>query len=202
MLERFFLIPVVATSLLSGCGGSSTGGGGGSTGGGGTSYEQLATTGANFIAQYGDSSLTAPASMPTGTATYRGVAALSTDYSEPEDIIQNAGTLSELELIANFGTSALNGRLYNFQEDDPEYSLSGELQVSGTIVSNGFTATINGTLTESFLGDTSSVDVTGDMAGVFVGSSANALLGLGTVTACSALDGCANVFAGFVAEQQ
>jgi hypothetical protein len=167
------LLTTTAVLALAACGGSSTGGSG-------SSFQQLSTSGINLISQYGNAQATAPASMPVGTATYRGVAAYSTLYSNPVDIVQFAETLSEVELVANFDTSGLSGRAFNFRYIDPAITVSGELQVTGSISSNTFNANINGTLVESYQGASLPVNWNGSVTGDFVGNNADAIVGTGS----------------------
>lgn len=160
-----------ALALLAACGGSETGG---------SSFAQLSSSGINLVQKYGDADPTAPAAMPTGSATYNGVAAYSTDYSMPENIVNYADTLSKVQLNANFNSSTLSGKAYDFVTNEPGYTIAGELQVNGIINSNTFTAGIGGTLMETYQGVSVPVGWTGNIAGGFVGTNAQGLVGLGT----------------------
>lgn len=191
-LTMFLATAAVVT--LSACGGSSTGGGQ-------SSFEQLSAEGTDLIARYGNAPTTALSAMPTGTATYSGYAAYSTQFSSPADIVQFAETLSEVELTANFDTSALNGRAFNFRYVDPAYQVSGDLAIAGNITGNSFDASISGTLTESFEGASLPVNWNGNLSGEFVGSNADALRGTGTATGDAGLFGTFPASAVFGAER-
>ena len=94
------LMALTPLLVLAACGGGSTGG---------SSFEQLSTKGLNLVSEYGSAPVTQVSSMPTGTATYRGVAAFSSETSNPNQIIQTARTVSEIEITADFSDSTLSG---------------------------------------------------------------------------------------------
>lgn len=171
------LLATTAVWALAACGGSSTGGSG-------SSFEQLSTRGLDLISQYDNASATAPSSMPTGSATYRGVAAYSSSTSDPNQIIQTARTVSEIELAADFDSSTINGRAHNFKVSDPALpgiTMGGEIQISnGEINGNQLTANASGTLTERFQNVAIPVSYGGTLTGSFVGDSAEAIVGSGT----------------------
>lgn len=157
---------------LSACGGSSTSNG--------SSFESLASTGNNLIATYGNAPITDVQNMPqTSTATYRGVVAYSLDYSDPSLILEYAETLSQLELNANFATSQVSGRAYNFENYDPNITVGGQVNVNGSISENEFTGDVSGTTTESGYGESVNVTYDRSVGGVFVGSGAEAIIGTG-----------------------
>lgn len=168
------LVAVACVTLLSACGGSSTGV---------SSFEALSSRGQALLSQYGSAPVTDVANMPTtGTATYRGVAAYSSDYSSPVNIAQYATTVSDIELTANFANSTISGRADNFQQRvDPNISMSGQVDVvNGTISGNTFSAALSGTINESGYGLTVPVNYSGSVNGEFVGSGAEAVRGTGT----------------------
>ena len=171
--------------FLTACGGSSTGS---------NSFETLASEGRSLIAQYGTAPTTDIANIPTtGTATYEGVAAYSTQYSSPVDISQYATTVSDVTLTADFANSTVTGTADNFHTvSTPNVTLNGSLALSGNITGNTFSTNLNGTVTETITGLTGAqaslngtqlpVSYTGSTSGVFVGSSAEAFRATGTGT--------------------
>lgn len=169
------ILATTAVMTLTACGGSSTGG---------SSFEQISSTGLNLISDYGNTPVTPVLSMPIGTATYRGAAAFSTETSDPNQIIQTARTVSEVEVIANFSSSTISGRAFNFKFSDPtlpDITMSGELAITNGVISqNQLTANLSGTLTENTLNMTLPVTYNGTIAGSFVGDNAVAALGTGT----------------------
>ena len=166
------LMPVMA---LAACGGGSTGG---------SSFEQISTKGLNLVAEYGNTPVTQVSSMPTGTATYRGVAAFSSETSNPNQIIQTAQTVSEIEIVADFSNSTLSGRAYNFKVSEPtlqDITMSGEVAITNGVISqNQLTADISGTLTERAENRTLPVSYSGTVTGNFVGENAAAAIGTGS----------------------
>lgn len=168
---------VLATCILplvAACGGGSTGG---------SSFSQLAAEGDRLVTLYGNATPTNPASMPVGTATYRGVAAYSSSTSDPSRIVETARTVSALELTANFDADTINGRAYNFQVNEPALpgiTMSGQLDISNGIISgNGLQANISGVLTERYQNISLPVTYNGTLSGAFVGSNAQAIAGTG-----------------------
>lgn len=171
--------------LLTACGGSSTGS---------SSFETIVSEGRAILDQYGAAAATDPANMPTtGTATYNGAAAYSSDYSSAADIVQYAETVSDVTLTADFANSTVTGTADNFHTvSTPNVTLSGSLSLNGTISGNSFSTDLNGTVTETLTGLTGAqaayngtqvpFTYTGSTSGVFVGSAAEAFLAVGTGT--------------------
>lgn len=171
--------------VLTACGGSSTGS---------SSFETIASEGQALIAQYGAAPTTDVANMPTtGTATYEGAAAYSTQYSSAVAISQNATTVSDVTLTADFANSTVTGTADNFHTvSTPNVTLSGSLSLNGNITGNTFNTNLNGTVTETITGLTGAqaslngtqlpVSYTGSTSGEFVGSSAEAFRATGTGT--------------------
>lgn len=183
------------TALLSACGGGITSGG--------PSFDALGLSGQNFIDQYASVAVTDMENMPnSGTATYKGVAAYSSDYSDPDSIIAHAGSLSELELIADFTKSSISGRVYNFKNIDATANVEGQLEVNGLISGNNFTATVNGTTTETYLGDSAVVSYDGSASGNFIGTDSGAIRGTGSVVANAGAKGSGLVWFVWGAENQ
>lgn len=167
-----------AMLFVSACGGSETSGG--------PSFSTMSATGNQLLAQYGSAPATDVNDMPqAGSATYKGVAAYSSEFSDPADIAQYADTLSELELNANFATAEMTGRAYNFKNVDPTYTIDGQVNVNGTITGNTFDAAVSGTTQESVPGASATVTYDGSVQGEFVGSGAEAVRGDGFATASS-----------------
>ena len=160
-------------SILSACGG----------GGGGASFDSISTRGLTLLATYGTAPVTDVANMPTsGTAVYSGTAAYSTDYNTAAGIATNATSVSEVSLVAYFANSTMSGSSQNFKAFDPNVSMSGRINVNGSITGNEFIAAVNGTVTESGYGLTIPVNYSGAVEGVFVGTNADAVRGLGNAT--------------------
>lgn len=174
---------VGSSSLLAACGGSSTGS---------NSFETIASEGRSLVAQYGAAEATDPANMPTtGTATYNGAAAYSSDYSSAVNIAQYAETVSDVTLTADFANSTVTGTADNFHTvATPNVTLNGSLSLNGTITGNTFSTDLSGTVTETITGLTGAeaayngtqvpVTYTGSTNGEFVGSSAEAFRATGT----------------------
>jgi hypothetical protein len=171
--------------FLTACGGSSTGS---------SSFEAIASEGRSLIAQYGAAPTTDIANMPTtGTATYNGAAAYSTQYSSAVDISQYATTVSDVTLTADFANSTVTGTADNFHTvSTPNVTLDGSLSLNGNIIGDTFATNLNGTVTETITGLTGAqaslngiqipVSYTGSTNGEFVGSSAEAFRATGTGT--------------------
>ena len=132
------------------------------------------------MTEYGTAPATAVDDMPnTNSTMYRGIAAYSSEYSDPADIAQYAETLSQLELNANFATSSMTGRAYNFKSVDPNITIDGQIDVTGTISGNTFAADVDGTTKEAAYGQSGNVTYNGTVNGEFVGSNAQAVRGSG-----------------------
>jgi hypothetical protein len=173
---------------LSACGGSGTSGG--------PSFSSLSSTGQSILSQYGSAPATDVANMPTsGTATYSGVAAYSTDSGDPAYLALYAQTLSQLELNADFGTSTISGRAYNFKTIRPGASIDGQINVNGTISGNTFNADVSGSTRESVDAiQNYQVNYTGNVQGEFVGSGADAVRGTGSAIGDAGILGSATVY--------
>ena len=162
-------------AILSGCGGG---------GSGGATFESISTQGQSLLATYGTAPVTDVANMPSsGTATYSGTAAYSLDYSTAAGIAQNATSVSDVSLVADFASSTMSGSATNFKAYDPNISLDGKINVNGVITGNEFLAGVTGTVTETGYGLKIPVGYSGTVAGEFVGNNADAIRGLGTATA-------------------
>jgi hypothetical protein len=163
-----------SVTLLTACGGG---------GGSGASFESISSKGLSLLATYGTAPVTDVANMPSsGTANYTGTAAYSTVYSTAAGIAQNATSVSDVSLVADFANSTMSGSSQNFKSYDPNISMSGRINVNGNITGNEFSAAVNGTVTESGYGLTIPVNYSGAVGGVFVGTNADAVRGLGSAT--------------------
>jgi hypothetical protein len=193
-------IPTMCVSLgilasLSACGGSGTSGG--------PSFSSLSSTGQSILSQYGSAPTTDVANMPqSGTATYRGVAAYSGDSSDPAYLAAHAQTLSQLELNADFGTSSISGRAYNFKTIRPGASVNGQIDINGTITGNTINATLTGSTQESFESiQDYTVNYSGNVQGEFVGSGAEAIRGTGSAIGDAGILGSATIYTLWGAER-
>ena len=185
-------IPALACVTLTACGGSSTGV---------SSFDTIATKGQQLIADYGTEAVTDVGSMPvSGSATYNGAAAYSSQFSNAADISINATTVSDISLSANFAASTITGVADNFHTRvSPNISLDGQLNLVGTITGNTFSTNLNGTVTETISGMTGDaaalnglslpVVYSGNTTGEFVGSNAGALRGVGTGIGATSYEG-------------
>ena len=173
MIQRYLALALVAggvSACSDGAGGSDDA----------PSFDELVSEGLALEERYEDSSLTSVADMPTsGSATYDGVVGYSTSTSDPDAIIANPETVSSLTLTADFGSSDISGRAYDFQNADGS-DVSGDLEITGGSISgNEFGANIDGTLNQA--GTTISYD--GELAGGFVDEDAGAVVGGGAALA-------------------
>ena len=141
--------------------------------------------------------------MPTsGTATYQGAAAYSSTYSTAAGLAAYATTVSDVELLADFANSTISGTADNFKTSVAGVSLSGGMNVNGSITNNTFSAAVAGTVTESGANLTVPVAYSGSVNGEFVGANAEGLRGLGSATGDAGIYGSQNVYVLFGAERQ
>lgn len=180
----------------------------GACGGGGTgvsdqaSFETLNVSAQGLLERHKSLSVTDIANMPdSGIATYRGVAAYSSEYSDIDRIIKYAGTLSDLELSADFARSTLSGRVFNFKNFDATTTVNGHLEVNGTISGNSFSASIAGETLEIYHGDSVTVSYSGNVSGDFIDSNAESLRGSGSLTGDAGSQGTDNVWMAFSADR-
>lgn len=172
---------VCLTSLvgLTACGGSDGVVNGGDFTAAPVTFSSLATTGTTLANQVDRLEITPIGNMPTsGTARFNGVGAYSASESTFEGVLENPDTLSKVSFDANFAKSSIQGRAYDFKSADGG-TVTGSLNISnGVIDDNTFTADIGGRLNNRGV----PVTYTGDVAGIFAGSKANALAGVGIAT--------------------
>ena len=152
-------------------------------GGGGPTYDSLAAEGNAIIERYQFADDTAV--MPTTeTATYNGIAAYSSDFSDPVDVLFYAETLSEVQLVADFAAKEIEGTASNFRSVYDGVNITGTLDITdGQIVGNAFAANISGGIVETFEGYTATGTFSGALSGGFVGEDAAALYGEGSAEA-------------------
>ena len=172
VISKLFL-GFLVVSNVSGCGG-------GSSGSSAASYSELSSSGINLITRLNQMPATSEAAMPTGgSAVYDGVVAYSFSSFDPVQIAQNPDTLSNLELRANFGSGTVSGSATNFRSAYG-IDIDGALNISnGAIRGSEFAADLGGTLRE----DGVNVTYNGELAGGFLGESANAVAGGGAANA-------------------
>ncbi len=170
---------VAATGGLSAC--SSDGGdGGGSIGGDAPTFEELAIEAADLVDTYDDVNRALPSDMPTsGSARYDGVAAFSSTAVNPDTIVTDPDSLASVTMTADFTSSDISGRVYDFQSAQ-DVDIDGELVITeGTIDGAGFSADVGGSLTE----DGVDVSYDGSIVGGFLGEDAEAIEGYGAAVA-------------------
>lgn len=161
-VKNLSAIPVLFA--LSACGGG---------GGNGQDFASLGVQGANLLADYGNEPATQVADMPGGSFNYSGVAAFNFGDYSLSYVAANAEVLAEANLQANFGADAISGSLTNFVDAD---NIKGEGRIdlrNGVISGNQFSASGTGSVT--YAGDP--LVAQGSINGVFVGDSAQALIG-------------------------
>lgn len=144
--------------------------------------ESLTSDGYDLIARFQTESATSAATMPsTGSATFEGVAAYSSTGGTVQDVIDNASSVSEVTMNANFGTSRISGTANNFRPTQLTNvdQLSGQLNLEGVITGTEFSGTVQGRITE----DGTPVDYGGSIDGSFLGDGALGLVGAGSATA-------------------
>ena len=114
--------------------------------------------------------------MPTdATATYKGIAGFS---DVPGPFVPGEATdLAEIELRADFGASTISGSLTNFrfeEGDGASVAVPGTVNIAETsIAGNSYASTLSG----SVIADGSSLAVTGNIDGTFIGAEAAAIAG-------------------------
>src|SRR5687768_8695835 len=100
---------------------------GGAGGGNEPTFSQLATQGEALIAEHEFTEMTAVDQMPAGSAMYRGVGAYSND---PDTLLTDPTSVSQVEVAANFDSGSLSGRAYNFQSNPAlGIDIDGELAI-------------------------------------------------------------------------
>ncbi len=130
-------------------------------------YDQMYTQGKVIFEAVDATPVTPVADMqPSGTATYAGVAALS---SAPlTNSIDDGELLATVQLDANFNSGDLSGQMGNFRDSFGD-SFDGTLDInSGQVTGNTLSADFSGQLTPS-VGDTVTYD--GGMTGQFRGAT-------------------------------
>lgn len=170
MIKLAKLSMVAASLALSACGGGGTG-----TGGGATSY---AAELASLQSSIDTFTFTPQAALPSGSATYRGVAAFNTtDLSSIDPstadptTIANAieGYYGALTLNVDFG-GGVTGSVRNF-EDFNGGSASGQLAIQGGVVTAANNASIGGGYSAIATGPIDGESYTFDVEGNFIGDN-------------------------------
>lgn len=142
-----------------------------SSSGGGKSYADLAAEGQTLIARFQSQGPTPLGSMPTGSAVYNGVAAISTQTFNVNSAIANPEALGTVTLNANFDAGSISGSMANFVGRD-DSSFGGSINLNnGSISGNAFGSDLVGQANVSG----QNVNIIGDLAGVFVGTAAQGI---------------------------
>ena len=160
------LIIVLSTVLLSACGG-----GGGA---GGISFASLEQTGVDIYVKHYNSNETPVSSMPSGSATFTGVAAFNnTNVSSLQEFLNTADPLAKLTLNANFSSNSISGSVTDIKSWNGS-ATSGSVNISnGRISGNTFLADANGIV---YL-EGNAAEVNALVDGIFHGNNAQAVVG-------------------------
>ena len=129
--------------------------------------------------------------MPTtGSARYEGVGAYSGTTADPDSIMANPSSYSNVDVNVNFASGQVTGSAYNFKSAADDATIDGEITINGNVSGNTIVGTFSGSLQESI--DTGDVSVSANVAyngmveGAFAGDNADAiaaqLIGVGTVS--------------------
>lgn len=165
---------VAAGLALSACGGGGTG-----TGGGTASFaaqlQDLQSDPSNFIQ-------TDPGSLPTGSATYRGVAGFNTTdldsvdpNASPQDLIDSIeGYYGALSMSVNFAGNTLSGSVTDMQDFDGN-SASGSVTIASGTVTQAGNAIIGGGFATTASGTIAGESYTWDVDGNFTGDNGDAM---------------------------
>ena len=161
-----YLFIVLSTLLLNACGG-----GGGA---GGISFASLEQSGADLIVKHYYQPATPLSRMPSGSATFTGVAAFNnTNVASVNDFISTADPLAKLTLYANFSSNSISGSVTDIKSWNGS-ATSGSVTISnGRISGNTFLADANGVV--FYEGSAAAVNAAVD--GVFLGYNAEAVFG-------------------------
>ena len=138
---------------------------------------------------------TETANLPSGTATYTGVAAFSYDAPLQTGGTTNFDLLSDISITADFQTNGISGSLSNFNA--PDSAMSGTIDLTnGALAGNVLEADAIGTISDG----TTDVDLDLTLLGGFRGEDGTAIFGAaaGTYATSDGQDG--TVFGGFGAE--
>lgn len=152
---------------------SACGGGGGSGGGKAVSFASLQAEQVAFARRYnatGDlgDAVTPIAAMPQrGSATYTGVSTydVAPDFEGEETIDAHA----RVKMTADFGNDRITGTIRQFRGAPGVGEVSGNVTMTGTIAENVLVGETQGAI--NYQGER--YDVAGNMAGAFVGASAD-----------------------------
>jgi len=163
---------LATVSLLGGCSG------GGGDDGEDVSYAGLAGEGDGLIARIGDNDVTAAENLPSGSVTYRGVAAYQTGDGDGIESFSDVDILSAIRMDADFATNSLSGRADDFRNQEGD-TIPGSLTIQGGIDGNRYEADVGGTLTT----DGQATVLRGELGGAIGGPNGELLVGFGEGTA-------------------
>lgn len=141
-----------------------------------------------------DLELTPVRDMPTGSATYDGMATLRYSLGPLNDSL-----LGDLQLSADFASATITGEAVNWESEIVGGPIPGHLSLQAEVKGNGLDGLANGT----FINDGRPVDIVDAvMAGAFLGNAGEALAGRfeGVATMRNGASG--DVLGTFAAERQ
>lgn len=145
----------------------------------GGSFKSLALQGEQIAATYGADDPTLIASMPAnGVGVYRGIAAFgdAEKYDTQEELdaaeIADLDAIGRVTMTADFETGAIDGSIHDIKAKDNS-NIDGAISIDGDITKNLIAAQLSGTISNGGV----STDVTGTLAGGFVGDKADAVVG-------------------------
>lgn len=191
MAKSAFCLSIIGVITLTACGG-------GSSSSSSSSIDNLADPGLALAEQLSSMPATAALDMPvSGSALYEGYAAYSVETSNPAQILSDPGTVSEIEIRADFASSIISGNATNFQNYDG-VQMEGSLGITnGSVVGATLSADIGGTLTENGV----PIRYDGEIQGGFLGQNAEAIAGTGFADASVAGTYVGTAYAVFGAER-
>lgn len=121
-----------------------------------------------------DLELTPVRDMPSGSATYDGMATLRYSIGRTDRGILNDSLLGDLQLTADFDSGTIAGEAINWESEIVGGPIPGRLSLEAEVRGNGLDGVANGT----FINDGRTVDITNAaMAGRFLGDDGAALAG-------------------------
>lgn len=176
------LLAALAMTALAACGGGTAepgGGGGGGGGGGAPAYDAAAAIFAENTDAISALQGTGVASMPTGSATYSGSAALTLELSENTF----TGAYADMLLEADFDGGTVTGTLTEVVEQQAG-AVGGGLDIGAGAISG---AALTAEATGQIALPSHSVDLALDLSGTFLGDSASAIDG--TLSGTTTVDG-------------
>ena len=155
--------------------------GGGTASNFGSDFSGLKSAAEAMWANYGPAVATPLTQVPTaGSATYSGVASVSSTSISSPQIIATARRVGRVDLVVNFGSNSFAGRAYAFQSVDPGTTTSGEVTLAGSVYAGDFLGALSGKLTDTSASLSETVTMSGTVTGELLGSGAEAVRLLGT----------------------